>query len=124
MHIYIQLIYHAELKMIAELEAKQNSIMESVDKILQLLSTNQLSTASATSIPPEDIINGIDIIHMPCRDGYQFGLDLLDMLFTPEELARSLVYKSKKSNKDALDKDKVSYSDHYVLHIVYMHAFR
>ena len=36
------------------------------------------------------------------------------MFFTPEELARSLVYKSKRSPKDALDKEKVSYIDHYV----------
>ena len=126
-HIYI---YNTTIPLqnsrrLGELEAKQNSIKESVDKILQLLSTTnqQQSTASTTSIPPEDIVNGIDVIHMPCRDAYQFGLDLLDMFFTPEELARSLVYKSKRSPKDGLDKDKVSYII-MLLHIVYMHAFR
>ena len=93
---------------LAELEAKQDSIKESVDKILQLLSSNQHpNTANA---PPEDLVNSIDVIHMPTRDVYYFGLELLDMLFTPEELGQCLVYKSKRSwcNKDGLHKNRVS----------------
>lgn len=38
---------------------------------------------------------------------YNFGFQLLDMLFTREELAKSLLYKTKKSDKPALDAAKV-----------------
>lgn len=105
------------------LEAQQDSIKESVDKILRLLGGTQQQHSQST-IPSEDIVNGIDVISMPTRDAYSFALELLDMFFTPEELARSLVYKSKRSDKDALNKDKVSCS--YMFHycIIYIHALR
>lgn len=44
---------------------------------------------------------------IPSRDGYAFGRKLLSMMFSNEELSTSLVYKSKKSSKPALDKEKV-----------------
>ena len=61
---------------------------------------------------------------MPTRVVYPFALELLNMFFTPEELAQSLVYKSKRSDKDGLDKDKVSCS--YMFHycIIYIRALR
>ena len=89
-----------------ELEAKQDTIKASVDEILWLLKQGQQYTP--TTVPPEDIVDGINVIRMPTRDTYSFGLELLDKFFTPEELARSLVYKSKRSDKEGLDKDKVS----------------
>ena len=41
------------------------------------------------------------------RDAYAFALQILDMLFTKDELAVSLLFKSKKSEKPGLDKDRV-----------------
>lgn len=94
----------------------------SVDEILRLLTSGQ-SSRTATAVPSEDLVNEIDVIHMPTRDAYSFGLELLDMLFTPEELAQSLVYKSRRSNKDGLDKDKVSYIS-FCYCITYIRALR
>ena len=48
-------------------------------------------------------INGINVMHLPARDAYAFGLQLLDILFTKEELGSSLLMKSKKSDKPGLD---------------------
>jgi len=43
---------------------------------------------------------------IPTRDEYTFGLDLLGMLFTKEEMENCLIYKSPKSTKQALDKER------------------
>ena len=45
---------------------------------------------------------------IPVRDAYAFGLVLMDSLFTTEELAVSLLYKSKKSEKPGLDENRVA----------------
>ena len=45
---------------------------------------------------------------IPARDAYAFGLVLMDSLFTKEELAVSLLYKSKKSEKPGLDENRVA----------------
>ena len=42
------------------------------------------------------------------RDAYSFGLQLMDILFTKEELASSLLFKSKKSEKSGLNQERVS----------------
>lgn len=47
------------------------------------------------------------IMQIPSRDAYSFGLQLLDIFFTKDELASSLLFKSKKSTKQALDHGKV-----------------
>ena len=54
------------------------------------------------------IINGVNISRLPTRDAYSFGLQLLDLLFTKEELGASLLFKSKKSPKPALDQARVN----------------
>lgn len=46
-------------------------------------------------------------MHIPSRDAYSFGLQLLNILFTKEELAVSLLFKSKKSTKPGLDQGRV-----------------
>ena len=53
------------------------------------------------------LINGINVLRLPARDKYAFGLQLLDVLFTKEKLASSLLFKSKKSEKPGLDKARV-----------------
>jgi len=46
---------------------------------------------------------------LPTRDKYTFYLDLFGMFFTKEEMGNCLIYKSPKSTKEALDKEKVGY---------------
>ena len=46
-------------------------------------------------------VNGVNVMRIPSRDAYSFGLQLLNILFTKEELAVSLLCKSKKvRNRD------------------------
>lgn len=52
-------------------------------------------------------INGVSIFQVPARDVYSFGLTLLDMLFSREELGKSLLLPTSKSSKPGLDKDRV-----------------
>ena len=108
---------------LTKLEAQQKSIKKSIEEVLRLIRGGQQQHSQST-VPSEDIVNGIDVINMPTRDVYSFALELLDMFFTPEELARSLVYKSKRSDKDGLDKDKVSCSYMFRYCIIYIHALR
>ena len=49
----------------------------------------------------------MDVLRIPARDAFQYGLSLLDIFFAKEELASSLVYKSKKSEKPGFDHSKV-----------------
>ena len=52
-------------------------------------------------------VNGVNVMRIPSRDAYSFGLQLLNILFTKEELAVSLLFKSKKSEKPALEQGRV-----------------
>ena len=52
-------------------------------------------------------MNGINILRLSARDAYAFGQQLLDILFTKEELSGSLLFKSKKSTKPGLDRECV-----------------
>ena len=110
-------------KHLTKLEAQQKFIKEFIEEVLQLIRGGKQQHSQST-VPSEDIINGIDVINMPTRIVYPFALELLDMFFTPEELAQSLVYKSKRSDKDGLDKDKVSCSYMFRYCIIYIHALR
>jgi len=46
-------------------------------------------------------LNGVNLLQLSAKDAYAYGRSLLDALFSKEELAKSLVYKSKKSNGEA-----------------------
>ena len=46
-------------------------------------------------------------MRIPSRDAYAFALQLMDVLFTKEELASSLIFQSKKSDKPALHPQRV-----------------
>ena len=52
-------------------------------------------------------VNGVNVMRIPSRDAYSFGLQLLNILFTKEELAVSLLFKSKKSEKPGLEQRRV-----------------
>ena len=53
-------------------------------------------------------IKGVDINLLPAKDIYHFGLMLLDLYFTNDELSKSLVMPSTRSNQPVLDQKKVS----------------
>jgi len=50
----------------------------------------------------------INVNRIPAKDAYVFSLRLLDVLFTKEELHKSLLLPSKKSEKPPLDKGRVN----------------
>ena len=52
-------------------------------------------------------VNRVNILRLSARDVYAFGLQLIGILFTKEELSRSLLFKSTKSPKPGLDKERV-----------------
>ena len=59
-------------------------------------------------------MNGVNISRLPVKDAYAYGLALLDVFFTKEELRTSLMYQSSRSPKPALDDKRVT----KLLHIV------
>ena len=52
-------------------------------------------------------MDGINLLTIPSRDVYAYALALLDIFFDKETLAKSLVFKSYKSNKPELDPVRV-----------------
>lgn len=68
--------------------------------MIEILSvTKNLSDVTPTSKVKKEIevVNGVDILKIPSRDAYSYALQLMDILFSKEELASSLIFKSKKS---------------------------
>ena len=53
----------------------------------------------------ESILKAVRRSH--ARDAYSYGLQIMDVLFTKEELCKLLLFDSKKSIKPGLDKKKV-----------------
>ena len=51
--------------------------------------------------------DGKNVMRIRATGPYNFGSQLLDMLFTRDELGKSLLYQAKKSDKPALDAVKV-----------------
>ena len=109
-HILLQdLIIHLAEK----IEKMQNQIQRletCVTKTFEAL--KNIPTSSDGSVKQEGTedactINGINVMRLPARDAYAFGLQLLDILFTKEELGSSLLMKSKKSEKPGLDSARV-----------------
>ena len=53
------------------------------------------------------IIGGVDVLRIPTKDEYAYGLRLMEVLFSKKEMAGSLLFESKKSDRKGLDQDKV-----------------
>ena len=51
-------------------------------------------------------VNGTNVLLIPSKNPYTFGLSLLDMFFSKEELSVSLLLYSSKSERAALDQAK------------------
>ena len=93
------------------------TILKKVTKIEETLHTltktgtitkDAKATSSSLEAKGDDYVNGINVMLLPTKGPYKFGLMLLNMLFTKEELARSLIYKSPKSTKAGLDEARVA----------------
>ena len=48
-----------------------------------------------------------DLLAIRARDVYAYGLALMDVLFSKEEMVDSLIEESKKSKKRVLDKERM-----------------
>ncbi len=55
----------------------------------------------------EDSEFGINVSEIQSRNAYNYALRLMDVFFTKQEMAVSLLFKSRKSSKPALAKDRV-----------------
>ncbi len=91
--------------------------METMEKTLSHLkdvietmcsSGSPISTSPSVSVKEEELFSGINVMHLPAKNAYSFGLQLMEVIFTKEEMANSLLFKSKKSSKPGLPPEKVS----------------
>ena len=87
--------------------------MERCEKMLEYL-INTVNRGESSTFPKsteqvnsEFIINGKNVMRLPATGLYNFAFKLLDMMFTKEELSNSLLYKAKRSDRSALDSEKV-----------------
>ena len=78
---------------------------------MEMMTEGQNSNCGASNIvkkeDPDNTVGGVNVMRLPSRDAYSFALQLLDVFFTKEELATSLLFKSKKSDKPGLDTERV-----------------
>lgn len=92
---------------------KVDRIDRTLSSLFELVKKSSINHASeavkveSTEGSGDTIINGVNIMRLPSRDAYSFALQLLDMLFSKEELSSALLFKSKKSEKPGLDKTRV-----------------
>jgi len=71
-----------------------------------------LKSANTSVAVKEELIEShsgkkINVNRIPAKDEYQYGLRLLDVLFSKEELVGCLMVKSKRSEKPGLDKRRI-----------------
>ena len=108
------IIFNKLLSVIQELLKSVKRKVDRCEKMLQcLIDTINVGgdgasfTASAEPVNSEFIINGKKNMRIPATGPYNFGFQLLDMLFTKDELSKSLLRKTPRSSKLALDEEKV-----------------
>ena len=81
---------------------KLSAMNEKLDCITELL----MNKGDASK--QELTIKGINVRRLHADCPYAYGLQLMDVLFTKEEMAGSLLLESKLSTKPALDKERVN----------------
>ena len=98
-----------EEKEVAELDEQSDEFIVSFICIVHVASGCYLATGTVSlSFCHVTIqVNGVNLLTMPARDAYSYGLSLLDVYSTKEELQKSLIYKSKSSDKPPLDPARV-----------------
>ena len=95
------------------LEHKSLKLEEKVETLIQAINCRARHTAPEEL--DEEIVtqNEINIMRLPSQDAYSYGLQLVNIFFSKEELA-SLLFKSKTSDKQGLDQERVSKLIQYV----------
>lgn len=86
------------LRKLAKLEQK-------IDSLTDLVTKNKLQ---GNAHEEELMFKGVNVRRMHAANPYAYGLQLMDVLFTKEELAGSLMFESGKSNRSPLDKERVN----------------
>ncbi len=78
-----------------------------VSHIYEIIKKTGNSSSSSEVKTEGEVINGINVSRIYSRDAYSYALQLMEILFTKEEMAVSLLFKSRKSAKSGLDKQRV-----------------
>ena len=83
-----------------------------MEKVLDYISTTKKDEGGQVHVKQEEVQahNGkkVNVNRIPAKDEYIYGLRLMDVLFTKEEMANSLLLPSKRSDKFPLDKTHVN----------------
>lgn len=92
--------------LIINLAKKVDNVTKAFKDFVHNMKTEYPTRNSSEGIKSEcsndsDVVNGVHVMRLPSRDAYSFALQLLDILFTREELASSLMFKSPKNKINA-----------------------
>ena len=68
-----------------------------MDKKIQILMGSSARSISSPIPATSEDINGINIMHIPAKNVYSFGLQLLEIIFTKEEV-QTLFFSSPKKD--------------------------
>lgn len=81
--------------------------IEKIEKgIAQILV--KLENVPSNEEDSSELVNGVNVFRIPSRVAYSYGLQLMDLFFTKGEMASSLLFQLKKSEKPPLDKERVN----------------
>ncbi len=84
---------------------------KTMERMLEMLTNGERKCAVESGVKVElgeNTVNGVNALCIPARDAYAYRLQLLDVFFKKEELSKSLLFKSKKSEKLGLDTEHVA----------------
>ena len=97
------------IDLVRRMEMMEKTMDKMLGKMTQMMELVKNGTAElpVKQEASEERINGVNVMRIPSRDAYAFGLQLMDILFTKEELAGSLLFQSKKSEKPGLNRESV-----------------
>lgn len=108
-HLQTQHTQDLMVTLVAKVEGMETKIEElekTLKQVYDVVRNKPMSTVKSENT--EEIeVNGVNVLQISTRDAYSFGLQLLDMMFSKEELGSSLLFKSKRSPKPGLDKERV-----------------
>ena len=114
----LQYIFRCILFLIIGIVKKREKRVEKCEKMLEYIIERLDEGSSMMKRDPEEgeyIINERNVMKMRVAGPYNFSFHLLDMLFTKEELAKSLLYESKKSDKITYNTGTHALPDIYAL---------
>ena len=93
--------------LLINLARKIDNMEKTMKEFLNTMEDRPSTGVKSEHADDADLVKGVNVMRLPSRDTYSFALQLMDIFFTREELATSLMFKSKKSDKPALNQAKV-----------------